>query len=94
MKKQQFLKVDKSHAPKNKLQKVVQKHLEALEQTLFSNIQVANQTVFNAFEAALDEYKGVAARPTLSVFDPEPGVRKYQVEDVIYITIYEVKNRS
>jgi hypothetical protein len=87
----QFIKVDKWNLPKNKVQEVCQNELKKLNQTLWINFEDATHAITDKFDSALDKYQGKAKIPQLKQFRPNPDCYQYYIEDVIYLTIYEIK---
>lgn len=91
--KQQFIVITSQNVPKNKVQELCQKHLEVLDQTLYNSLSDAKFVIENKFKQSLNEYKGRAALPELKNFKPDKETTQFYIPDVIYITVYEVKNR-
>ena len=91
--KQQFIVITVQNVPKNKVQALCQERLQDLDQTLYNSLADAKFVIENRFKQSLNEYKGRAALPELKNFKPEKETIKFYIPDVIYITVYEVKNR-
>jgi len=88
----QFTKVTKTYSTKNKLQRLIHDRLMIADFTLFANKQEASNYIKQLYDIALSEYKGNAAVPPLKTFDGNKNDTHYYVDDVISISIYNVKN--
>lgn len=88
----QFTKVTKTYSTKNKLQKLIHDHLLTVDLILFANKQEASNYIKQLYENALRNYKGNAAVPDLKTFEGNKNDTHYYVDDVISISMYNVKN--
>lgn len=90
----QFIKVTKDYATKNKVQELCLKELKKLDQTLWSNYEDAIHIICDVFENALSQYQGKAKIPELKQFRPDKNSYQYYIDEVINLTIYEVKGEK
>lgn len=90
----QFIKVTKDYATKNKVQELCLKELKKLDQTLWPYPEDAIRIILHGFEHALSQYKGTAKLPELKHFRPDNNSFQYYIDDVIHLTIYEVKGEK
>lgn len=90
---QQFIVITARNKPKNKVQALCQENLQGLDQTLYKSLNEARFVIENKFKQSLNEYKGPAVLPVLKSFKPKSETFQWYIEDVIYITVYAVKNR-
>lgn len=88
----QFTKVTKSYSTKNKLQLLILQQLMTVDFILFTNKQHASNYIKQLYENALRQYKGNAAVPELKTFEGNKNDTHYYVDEVIHISIYNVKN--
>jgi phosphatidylglycerophosphatase A len=88
----QFAKVTQTYSTKNKLQQVILERLEPISGTLFKDKKEATESIKTLFKSALDDYKGRAAVPELKNFIGSKDDHVYYVDEVISISIYNVKN--
>lgn len=91
--KKQFIVVTSQNVPKNKLQAILQEHLSVLDQTLLESFTEAKEAIKEQFKRGLNKYNGRAAVPDLKYFKVKEDTFSMYIEDVIYITVYQVKNR-
>ena len=87
----QFTKVTKTYSTKNKLQLAILKELELADSLLFANKVEASNFINQLFENGLRSYKGSATVPQLRKHQPNNDLLVFYVEDVISISIYNVK---
>ncbi|MBS7234052.1 hypothetical protein KHA90_23900 [Flavobacterium psychroterrae] len=88
----QFVKVTQTYAPKNKLQQIILERLEPISHTLFKDKKEAIESIKALFKSALNDYKGRAAVPELKNFEGSKNDHVYNIDEVINISIYNVKN--
>ncbi|MCH4828907.1 hypothetical protein [Flavobacterium columnare] len=86
----QFIKVTKENVAKNIVQRLCQEEIRKLDQTLWNGFVDAKIAVIKAKDTAINTYKGRAVRPILKEFKSSKNETQLYIEDVIYITIYEV----
>lgn len=89
----QFAKVTKTYSTKNKLQNTILNELQTVDLTLYPNRQTAKKVIEQLYQNALVNYKGKAAPQTLKSHEPATNKNEliFYVEDVIYISLYNVK---
>lgn len=87
----QFTKVTKTYSTKNKLQHLILKEMLSADCLLFMGRTEAENYIKQLYENALKSYKGNASVPPLKWHDANKPKVLYYVEDVIYISIYQVK---
>jgi hypothetical protein len=87
----QFTKVTKTYSTKNRLQLAILKELELADSLLFANKQEASNFINKLYENALLSYKGNAVVPPLRKHEPNNDLLVFYVEDVVSISIYNVK---
>ena len=87
----QFTKVTKTYSTKNKLQLLILKELELIDGILFSNPTDATTYINQLYKNALESYKGNAAVSELKSFKANENDTHYYVDDVISISMYNVK---
>lgn len=87
-----FTKVTKTYSTKNKLQRLILEELSLADCTLFPNPKQAISFINQSYESALKSYKGNAAVPPLKSHDASKEEVLFYVEDVIYISMYNVKS--
>lgn len=90
----QFTVVTREYVTKNKIQKLCLTELQKVNQTLWPNIDDATKIINQAFKKAINEYTGHAKLPELKHFRPDNKTYQFYIEEVIYITIYEVKGEK
>jgi hypothetical protein len=88
----QFTKVTKTYATKNKLQLLILTTMQDIDCTLFDNKGEATNYIFQLYNNALLAYKGNAAIPELKTFDGAKNVMQFYVEDVLWVSMYNVQN--
>lgn len=87
----QFTKVTKTYSTKNRLQLYILKELQQVDSLLFENQTKAVKYIKDLYQIAVESYNGKAAVPELKKHDPQSGELMYYVDDVIFISIYNVK---
>lgn len=87
----QFTKVGKTYSTKNKLQRLILNELAKADGLLFANKTEAVNYIKQLYENALKEYKGNATVQLLNSFEANKNDTVFWVEDVIYISIYNVQ---
>lgn len=88
----QFIKIKNQHVPKNKFQKLVQESLSELEGVLVSDFKTAQKLIQIAYKDAIDSYNGSAKVLELKSFKNDENQSLFYVDDVIYLSVYGVKN--
>lgn len=88
----QFTKVTKTYSTKNKLQRLILEELQLADCSLFTNPKEGRNFINQLYESALKSYKGNAAVPPLKTHESNQTEVLIYVEDVIYISIYKLKN--
>jgi hypothetical protein len=86
-----FIKVTKTNGAKNKLQTLCIDKLTKLDQILCNSYPEAKEEVERHFYNALKAYAGTAKEPELRDFISNAHEQIFYIEDLIYISIYEVK---
>lgn len=87
----QFAKVTQRYTTKNKLQELIYKELETVDFTLYPDFKRAKKEIVKLYEKALSDYKGKASVPELKIFDKIQNVVRFDVEDVISISVFNAK---
>ena len=87
----QFTKVTKTYSTKNKLQRLILEELQLADCSLFTTPKEARNFINQLYENALKHYKGSAAVPPLRRHEANQTEVLFYVEDVIYISMYNVK---
>lgn len=90
----QFIKVTKDYATKNKVQELCLKELKKLDQTLWPTTVEAINIICDGYQNALSQYQGKAKTPELKQSRPDKNSYQYYIDDVIHLTIYEVKGEK
>lgn len=89
---QQFIKITKTYSAKNRLCTAILDFFESIDHTLSPNKEKAIADINRRYNEALESYKGKAAVPRLQNHQAVKTEILFYVEDVIYITIYNVEN--
>jgi hypothetical protein len=89
--KKQFTKVTKTYSTKNKLQLLILNELSKVDRVLFSNNKEVSKNIITLYNNALLAYKGNAAVPPLQAHETADNDTIYYVDDVISISMYNVK---
>lgn len=87
---EQFTKITKTYAAKNRLCTAILDFFESIDHCLFENKQQASDEIKRRYNEALESYKGKAAVPRLQNHQASKKEVLYYVEDVIHISIYNV----
>jgi hypothetical protein len=91
--KEQFAKITKTYSAKNRLCTAILNNFESIDHTLFPDKEKAVKDIIRRYDEAINSYKGKAAVPRLESHQANKNGMQYFVEDVIYISIYNVKNK-
>ncbi|WP_281233483.1 hypothetical protein [Flavobacterium gelatinilyticum] len=86
-----FAKVNHTRVTKNKLQSIILNELKTVDATLFPDRKTAKKHIEDLYNNAVETYKGKAAPQKLVSFEPNSKTLNYHVEDVISLSLYDVK---
>ncbi|UWY28824.1 hypothetical protein N4T20_02615 [Flavobacterium sp. TR2] len=87
----QFAKITQRYSTKNKLQELIFKEMEIVDFTLYPDFRTAKKEIVKLYEKALSDYKGKASIPELKIFDRIENVVRFDVDDVISISVFNTK---
>lgn len=87
----QFAKVTHTRVTKNKLQQVILNELQQVDCTLYRDKKNAKTSIEQLFKNAVSQYKGKATPQELKSWESDKKTLNFQVEEVISISVYNVK---
>ena len=88
----QFIKITQTYAPSNKVKKLCLEEIQKIDCTLCDSIEQVDKLINEAYELAISNYMGTAARPALRSYNGSLFSKSYYVESVIHLAVYEVKH--